>query len=44
MDFSLITGVSGYVLWRTGIIGFWHKYVTPKYDKHRPEVTTSPKV
>lgn len=42
MDFSVITGVSGYVLWRTGIIGFWHKYVTPKYDKHRPEVTTSP--
>jgi len=23
MDFSVITGKCGYLLWKTGIVGFW---------------------
>lgn len=30
MDFSIIPGWSGYVLWRLGITSFWWKYLTPR--------------
>jgi len=31
MDFSVITGVSGYIFWKLGIVGFWNRFITPKY-------------
>lgn len=30
MDFSILTGNTGYVLWRAGVIGFWRRHFVPK--------------
>lgn len=31
MDFSVIPGRLGYVLWRVGLVSYWHKHMIPKY-------------
>jgi hypothetical protein len=31
MDFSVLTGRTGYLLWRSGLIGFWWTHVVPRY-------------
>ena len=33
MDFSVLTGWSGYLLWRLGVIGFWQKYFIPRFEQ-----------
>jgi hypothetical protein len=35
MDFSVLTGTTGYVLWRLGVIAFWRKHFVPKF-KNEP--------
>ena len=35
MDFSIIPGGTGYVVWKAGIIDFWWKHFTPR--PARPE-------
>jgi hypothetical protein len=32
MDFSVLPGRLGYVLWKTGIIKFWKKLFLRQYD------------
>lgn len=31
MDFTFTPGIGGWILWRLGIISFWHKYILKKY-------------
>ena len=31
MDFSVLTGRMGYILWKTGVISFWRKHFIPKF-------------
>ncbi len=31
MEFSLITGKIGYILWKTGVIGLWRRFVLKRY-------------
>lgn len=31
LDFSVVTGKTGYLLWRTGAIGFWNRRMVPKF-------------
>ena len=32
MDFSLLPGRVGYVLWKFGIIRFWQRFMLPRFD------------
>ena len=32
MDFSLLPGRVGHVLWKLGIIRFWQRFILPHYD------------
>ena len=32
MDFSLLPGRVGHVLWKLGIIGFWQRFMLAHYD------------
>src|SRR5262249_3643353 len=38
MDFSVLTGSMGYVLWRLGVIALWQKHFIPKFKNtsHAP--------
>lgn len=36
MDFSVIPGILGYIFWKSGIIRFWRRYLTPKYQADAP--------
>jgi anaerobic magnesium-protoporphyrin IX monomethyl ester cyclase len=31
MDFSVLTGKAGYLLWKSGFIGFWTRWFVPRY-------------
>lgn len=31
MDFTFTPGIGGWILWRLGVIRFWHKYPLKKY-------------
>ena len=32
MDFSVLTGKTGYYLWKMGFIKFWQRWFVEKYD------------
>ena len=33
MDYSVVSGAFGYLMWRLGIVGFWRRFLTPRYPK-----------
>ncbi len=35
MDFSVLTGRTGYVLWRIGFIGFWREHFVPRFTRSK---------
>jgi anaerobic magnesium-protoporphyrin IX monomethyl ester cyclase len=35
MDFSVITGIGGYIFWRIGIVQFWQSHFVPKPKQHK---------
>ena len=37
-EFSVITGYSGYILWKTGILGLWKKLFARKLELPRERV------
>jgi hypothetical protein len=41
-EFSVITGYSGYVLWRTGILQLWWKLFRPKMELPDDRLTPPP--
>jgi len=41
-EFSVITGYSGYILWKLGILPFWWKVFRPKYKLPGMNVPTPP--
>ena len=38
MDFSVLPGRLGYMMWKIGIIGFWQKYILKRYKLTQSEV------
>ena len=43
MDFSIIPGWMGYVFWKLGLVGFWQRYVLPKYPQPPSRAKGHPK-
>jgi radical SAM superfamily enzyme YgiQ (UPF0313 family) len=45
MDFSLLTGWTGYMMWRSGAIAFWQRHFVPKYKsepRKKPAAVAEP--
>ena len=38
MDFSVLPGRLGYMMWKIGIIGFWQKYILKRYKLTQSEI------
>jgi anaerobic magnesium-protoporphyrin IX monomethyl ester cyclase len=36
MDFSVVSGDFGHWMWRSGIVGFWRRWLTARYPKPEP--------
>lgn len=41
MDFSVLTGSMGYVLWWSGVIAFWQKHCVPRFKRESDEPAAS---
>ena len=37
MDFSLLPGKPGYLLWKLGVISFWHRFIVKQYHLPKQE-------
>lgn len=42
MDFSVVTGRTGYLLQRAGVIGFWDRHFVPRFTLPPPPEPTAP--
>ena len=38
MDFSLLPGTPGYILWKLGVISFWKRFILKRYRLQKKDI------